>query len=625
MIKLRTTYLRVLSIAMLLFAGIAIANAQSWNEISSSNRYLWGIGVGNTPDEAKDRALKMLIEQISVKVSSQMVLGDEMIRNGSKSAQYTQTVTRVIETSSSATLDNTKVMDLGKEGKQYKIGIYMLESEVDKIFTARRSKVVDMVYLSDQAEQQGKLDIALRNLSWAYVLLQSTPGPDQQRLDGQTLTTLIQNRRDNILSDLKVTIVGHNGTEMDLQFHYKGKPVTSVDFRYDDGGYWSNLNDAKDGFAHIDLSPGSPMDRISIEIECNYKEQSELDSDVFSVLKAIEPVKIAHATIEVKSKSGNTIANTSTPTAQTAPIAQTPSSPANTFTSIDPEDFKLPEQLADDVEFRSKMETLLQAIITKQHTEIKSMLTANALRMYNRLLKYGNAKLLSKENLTFWSMPDGRVICRGAMMSFSFRSGSKRNFSQDVCVGFNPDGMIDNITFGLGQTATNDILGQSAYPEKIRLILLNFIENYQTAFALRDLAYLKSIFSDDAIIITATVTPGVKAKDTYNISNNRIKYNRLTKEEYMARLATTFDSREYVTLRFNNLRVRRANTGGEIYGIQIEQDYFSPNYCDHGYLFLELNLNNIDEPKIIVRTWQPEPDPEFGIFNENDFPIMQYD
>ena len=41
--------------------------------------------------------------------------------------------------------------------------------------------------------------------------------------------------------------------------------------------------------------------------------------------------------------------------------------------------------------------------------------------------------------------------------------------------------------------------------------------------------------------------------------------------------------------------------GGETYGIQIKQDYYSSNYGDHGYLFLMVDFNDPENPSIKVR------------------------
>ena len=74
-----------------------------------------------------------------------------------------------------------------------------------------------------------------------------------------------------------------------------------------------------------------------------------------------------------------------------------------------------------------------------------------------------------------------------------------------------------------------------------------------------------------------------------------------------------------MNIRFANNDVVKAGKGGEIYGIQIKQDYYSTNYGDSGYLFLLVDINKPLEPTIKVRTWQPEPDPIDGLFDISHF------
>ena len=79
-----------------------------------------------------------------------------------------------------------------------------------------------------------------------------------------------------------------------------------------------------------------------------------------------------------------------------------------------------------------------------------------------------------------------------------------------------------------------------------------------------------------------------------------------------------FQSNEFINLRFADNEIRKAGSG-EIYGIQIKQDYFSSNYGDTGYLFLMVDLNDREKPLIHVRAWQPEKDPDFGLIDLSSF------
>ena len=154
---------------------------------------------------------------------------------------------------------------------------------------------------------------------------------------------------------------------------------------------------------------------------------------------------------------------------------------------------------------------------------------------------------------------------------------------------------------------------------------MGFLENYQTAYALKRLDYISSIFDDDAVIITGTVTHA-PAKKVSNgdiqgmaFGNDIIKYNRHTKDSYLRQLKNSFASKEYINLRFASNDVRKLGKGGELYAIQISQEYYSSNYGDKGYLFLMVDINDPEKPIIKVRTWQPEKDPNFGIYGPEHF------
>ena len=81
----------------------------------------------------------------------------------------------------------------------------------------------------------------------------------------------------------------------------------------------------------------------------------------------------------------------------------------------------------------------------------------------------------------------------------------------------------------------------------------------------------------------------------------------------------SFQSNEFLNIKFEDNTVRKAGKGGEIYGLQIKQNYTSTNYNDQGYLFLLIDFNNPNKPIIHVRTWQPEKNPDGSIYGLGDF------
>ena len=204
-------------------------------------------------------------------------------------------------------------------------------------------------------------------------------------------------------------------------------------------------------------------------------------------------------------------------------------------------------------------------------------------------------------------------------MSFTFKHGIRKNFVEDIVFTFNREGKIDCVAFGLDKKAKEDIMNRGAWSTEARQTIMEFLENYKTAYALKRIDYLRTIFDDDAVIIVGHVANKmvpIAGKTDIQTSYSNHKYVRLTqydKEQYLKNLEACFRSNEFINIRFANNDVRKAKEGEE-YGIQIKQDYYSTNYGDEGYLYIQVDLNDRKEPIIRVRTWQPEPDPKIGLF-----------
>ena len=243
--------------------------------------------------------------------------------------------------------------------------------------------------------------------------------------------------------------------------------------------------------------------------------------------------------------------------------------------------------------------------------------------MFKRLIQYGSARILNTNECAFYQFDDN-VVARSIQMSFSFKKGVRTNFVEDVVFTFNKEGKIDCLAFGLDTKAKADIMNRGAWPIEARQTIMEFLENYKTAYALERIDYLRSIFDDDAVIIVGHVAQRFEAvnprKDgpvTYR-NNKYVRRTQYSKEQYLKHLEACFRANEFVNIRFANNDVRKAKDGEE-YGIQIKQDYYSTNYGDEGYLYIQVDLNDRKEPIIKVRTWQPEPDPEVGLFGLGNF------
>ena len=589
------------------------AFSQSWDEVKrNSNVYLFGEGWGATVEEADQQALAALISKISIAVSSDFTITeDEKSTNGVLDAQsYTNLK---VQTYSSATLTNTERLVIDNNPDEAHIGRFIKRSELNKIFEGRIRTLKEYIRLGMVAEENGKIDDALRNYYWAYSLLKSVQRPAEvQYADEETgknihPLTWIPERMDNIFDDLEVKITNNDGTNVDLMFTHKGKPVSSLDFTFFDGRNWSNIASVKNGRGTMEFCSGMVPENIQINYEYAYRGQAHINQEIKSVLSVIKVGAFRGSRVNLQTgKEKNS-------TTDKTDVQLKPASKKNA--TISP--------VADERPYREVLSKVVAAIKTKSYNSVQDYFTEDGKDMFKRLIQYGSARILNTNECAFYQFDDN-VVARSIQMSFSFKKGVRTNFVEDVVFTFNKEGKIDCLAFGLDAKAKADIMNRGAWPIEARQTIMEFLENYKTAYALERIDYLRSIFDDDAVIIVGHVAQRFEAvnprKDgpvTYR-NNKYVRRTQYSKEQYLKHLEACFRANEFVNIRFANNDVRKAKDGEE-YGIQIKQDYYSTNYGDEGYLYIQVDLNDRKEPIIKVRTWHPEPDPEVGLFGLGNF------
>lgn len=263
------------------------------------------------------------------------------------------------------------------------------------------------------------------------------------------------------------------------------------------------------------------------------------------------------------------------------------------------------------------MNQLIAAVQKKEYESVKRLFANEGFEIYNSILNYGRAVMIREPDLRYLQYGDD-VIVRSIPMRFSFPHNN-RDFVEDVVVHFNKRGLIHNITFGLYQVALSDVIQKDVWSQEVRWVLINFLENYKTAFALKRLDYIESIFDDEALIIVGRVVQPSSHRENWYSDNPIVIQTRYSKQQYIRNLRHAFNSNEYINIRFYDNTISKAGRGGEVYGIQIKQDYFSSNYGEAGYLFLMVDVNQPDAPVIHVRTWQPHKNPDGSIYGLPDF------
>ena len=591
--------------AWLIFSQAAYS--QSIEQIKAdSETFLYGEGWGESLRQADNAALAVLISKISVDVRNDFE-GIEKEQNVGNNLTSESTYESIIKTYSHSTLTNTERIILKNEPDAH-VFRYIRRSEIDRIFEGRKNKILEYVNIANTANEQEQVEDALRYYYWSYVLLTSMRYPNEIKFtdeDGEEriLMAWLPFQIEKILGELSVKFEGRSSSDanvVNVAFYYKGKPVKSIGYTYFDGIDWSSVYTAKDGIGILELRPQSP-ENIQIKFEYECMGEALIDSEIGDVIKAVKGTLFKKAYTNIKiSESKDSFTK--------SPIAMMD----NDKSSI---------SISNDTNINSEgcklvIDKISSAIIQKRYVGIENLFTEEGFAIFEKLIKYGQARLLDSSKLSFMKMNDG-ICCRNLMMSFSF-ANNNRKFVENVVFVFDAQQKVSNITFGLDQQSTSDILSKKTWDDNSKIQLISFLENYKTAYALKRLDYINDIFSDDALIITGRV---VKRAVTNEVmcNNQYVEFTRYNKQDYLKRLSRIFSSNEYINLKFANTDLAKMGKGGELYGIQIRQDYFSTHYGDTGYLFLMVDLNNPDKPIIHVRTWQPEPDPDFGVIGAGDF------
>ena len=577
-------------------------------QMKANAEYICGEGWGDTYNSADQAALADLISKISLNISNSFEIKEEEFNTNSSFDSKTA-ITSVMNSYAQATLTNTFNLVISNTPQTHVLR-YIRKSEVNKIFDERKEKVFDYVRSAMRAEEKAKIDDALRNYYWAFAMVRSLQYPNSVKMtiDGvqRLLVTWIPQQIEEIMSNLSTKIASKDDNEINLFIKYKGEPVTSLDYTYFDGQTWSNLYSAKDGMGIVELRPGVEINSLQLKYEYEYADQCQIDKELESVMQLFKGTSFKNASVYINNLDKKSAVSSEAKKEFEKSVKTESAADLETLSKVE-----------NEKELAGIMTRVINAIKAKDYDSVSDCFSEDGLEMYKKLLNYGQARLLGDPQFSFYTMGK-RVVCRSIPMAFSFKN-NRRKFVEDVTFTFDENKKIECVAFGLGSQAKTDIFnkGVGAWSDYAKMVIATFLENYKTAFALKRLDYLESVFDDNATIITGHIIKkapkvAMEGESFINSNNKLIKYTRQTKSEYMRKLKICFQSNQFINIRFADNDVVKMGAGGETYGIQIKQDYYSTNYGDHGYLFLMVDFNDPDNPSIKVRTWQPDRNPNIN-------------
>lgn len=591
----------ILALGIIITMALTVT-AQGVDGIKRNSSYLYGEGGGVTLQAAKEAALADLIQKISVTVHSDFTSKERELNqdgNVTSDAEYQS----IIRSYSTATLTNVKTIVLKPE-PDASVFLYIAKSEIDRIFESRVAKAKEFVGNADEALKNGQIDDALRYYYWSYCLVKSLRYPNEAKIfvDGQerSLLAWLPTRIDDVMGKVKVQSRRTADNTYEITAIYDGRPVRSMDYTYFDGVDNSPVYSILDGKDLVELRPGMAMDAVQLKLEYEFRGLSRNDSEVEAVVGAMKPAvyrrayhRVALDGVASPEESTSTDVNGS----MQSPLALTDMGTLGT----------------------AVMKPVMQALRSGSIEQCRKKFTAEGWEEFSKLMGYGKVTLMDDIHLDYFADGDC-VVCRGLPVSCRFNRGRVFNEKLSFYIDSNSK-QITHVAMGLGREAMNDVvLGHLDWSEKSRTRIVGFLEDYRTAYATKNLEYLDKVFDDNAVIVLGKrlqVAPQLN-KEGY-MNNHRVQFTQLTKREFLRNLRRQFQSKDYINLHFSQNRIYQLQKGVERYGIEIKQDYYSSNYGDTGYLTLIFDLTNPDQPVIHVRTWQEQPDPNFGVVSPADF------
>ena len=193
---------------------------------------------------------------------------------------------------------------------------------------------------------------------------------------------------------------------------------------------------------------------------------------------------------------------------------------------------------------------------------------------------------------------------------------------QELTVDFLSNGKICNVAIAIDMHRYDQIMAEksSDIDYTRRQVIIDFVENFRTAYNRKDIDYINNVFSDNALIITGKVVKEKPGSDLtrLTLNNNRVVYIKQTKQEYLNNLQRVFKNTKYINVKFEDIEVVQHPKYDDVYGVTLKQFWHTDRYSDEGYLFLMIDFRDADKPLIQVRTWQPYKNAEGQVVTKRE-------
>ena len=493
---------------------------------------------------------------------------------------------------------------------------YISRSDFNIICDLRESRVRDYIVQALAAEEQLQLGIALRSYYWAMMLCHSHPfGNAMKYIDPENglecpAYKWIMRKTENLLSDIvvlprKQEQAGSN--EFIFAVNLYGNCVNGIEFEYYNGSGTSTTS-VENGLCTVKLQHHD-VDEVFVVIDIENSDAAKYyDPEVYSIMCQLdEQIEIPEAKKKVDINKAKKVKD----------IAEMKTYSQNYLETMEKSESFVESVTATEQPYTKMTKSIEKAITNHNAESVRSLFTNDGYQMFQSMLASGNCKIIATPSYKFLEFNDV-VLCRSIPLRFDFNGNASliRNLSLRIN---KESGLVESIAFQLTDIAESDILSKDKWSQEAKLTLLNFLEDYQTAYALKRRDYLNQIFSDNALIIIGSVFRESKKSDMLSMRDEvKVKYDTLSKSQFITRLNRIFDNNEFVNLKLADTQFNTVNGKKDVIGVEVKQEYLSSTYGDIGYLFLMVDLRG-EKPLIHVRTWQPKETPVDEKINAHSF------
>lgn len=208
------------------------------------------------------------------------------------------------------------------------------------------------------------------------------------------------------------------------------------------------------------------------------------------------------------------------------------------------------------------------------------------------------------------------------------RPTGEREFNEDeyqeAVISFDRQGNVESFYLSISMNLYMNVVKSNLELTDLRRrqMILDYVEQFRTAYNQRDLNFLNMVFSEDALIITGRV---ITQRHPEGYVSQKIRYNKQSKQQYLNNLRRVFKTTKYIHVSFDDIEVMRHPTNPNFYGVTLHQGWTSNTYHDEGYIFLLWDFRNENAPEIHVRTWQPDRIGGNALARDEVFSLSDFD